>query len=114
MLRTSIHQGDQHARGACIEVQVEAVLTLILVVVVAIIRRVAVVVLVVTVLMVSVMRVPILIMVVYMNENARERSSRRCKGYADCRRDSKRQRHRPKEGDTASACSIHSRQHAFR
>ena len=90
--------------------QVESVLTLF--VLVTIIRRIAVVRLVVAVMVVSVMRVPI--MVVYMNENARERSSRRCKGYANGRRDSKCERHHPKEDDAASACSFQSRQHSFR
>ena len=89
---------------------------LALIVLRAIVRRVVVVMmanLLIMVVAMSIMDMASLVMFVDVEQNAGERSGRGRVGHADDRRERKRDRHRPYEGGTASACSFESRQHAF-
>lgn len=85
---------------------------LALIVVLAIICRIVVVMM--AMMMVIALMNVILVVLVGVHEKAREGANRRCKGHAHHRRDGKHERHRPNEGDAASACSFQSGQHAFR
>lgn len=94
---------------------------LALIIVLAIVGRIAIVMMATVSMMtvammmvvVAVVNVTILVVLVGVDQNARERAGRRCKDDAQCRRDGKHERRRPNEGDAASACFFWSRQHAF-
>ncbi len=64
-------------------------------------------------MVVAMMHVVLVAVRVGVNEKPRERADRRGIGHADSWGQGKHGRHRPKEGDAASACSTQSRQHAF-
>jgi hypothetical protein len=89
---------------------------LALIVLRAIVRRVVVVMmanLLIMVVVMSMMDMASLVMFMDVEQNPGERSGRGRVGHADDGGERKRDRHRPYEGDTASALSFESRQHAF-
>ena len=49
--------------------------------------------------------------VVHVQQEARKRTDRRGKGHAHAWRQGEHRRHRPNQGDAASACSVQVRQH---
>jgi hypothetical protein len=65
-------------------------------------------------MVVTMMRVIFAAVRVAVNEKPRERAGRRGIGHAEGWRQSKHGRHRPNQGDPASACSLQRRQHALR
>jgi hypothetical protein len=123
VLQAGHRLGHQHAGTARIVVYVQAILSLIHS---AIIHRAVVVMLAIVVMMMTVMVVVSVVVVMMpvmnvifamcmgMDKEARERAGWHRQGHADPGRKSKHQRHRPDEGDVASACSFQLRQHAFR
>ena len=89
------------------------------VVVLAIIRptivmvMIAAVIMVAVVVMVAMMNMARLIVRVHVHQKARECANGGCKGHAHGWREGKHRRHRPNEGNAASACSFQARQHGL-
>jgi hypothetical protein len=112
--RVCRQHGHQDTGAASIMMDVQTRLALI--VLRAVIRRFVVVMLanlLIMVVMMSMMDMASLVMPVDVEQNVGERSRRHRVGHADYRRERKCEHHRPNEGDTASACSLESRQHAI-
>lgn len=90
-----------------------------LILVLALLHRIVVMVpaeltVIVAVFVVAMMNMTSLVMLMNVEEKARERADRRRIGHADGGRDRKNECHRPDEGGAAPAQSFQSRHHAFR
>ena len=77
------------------------------------VMMIAVVIMVVVMMVVAMMNMAWLIVCMHVDEGARKCAHGRCQGHTQGRRHGKHRRHRPNEGDAASACSLQSRQHLF-
>lgn len=107
--------GNEHARTAHIEVHVQTRLTRIIPL--AVVYRVVVVMICVLIMdmavMVAMVSMVLVAMLMSMDEESGERAGWRGVGHGQGWRHGEHQRHRPDEGDRASARSFQLRQHAF-